>query len=134
MRTVLFIIGFVGAGLVGAVFGHVLFPADVPLPGRSEDQSRLEAQVEDLAVEVDRLRTEVREERASRPLPDAPFSQALAGTSAAPGDPAAAFPAPAAGAPVVIPDDLIEEKVRETVVEIARENQKERARQAPSSL
>jgi len=132
MRTGLFVIGFIGAGLVGAVFGHMLFPADVPLPGRSENLSHLEAQVDDLAVEVDRLRTEVREERVSRSLPDAPFSPAAAGISIDPADPSATSltaPVPA-GAPILIPDDLIEEKVRETVVEIARENQQERARQA----
>ncbi len=133
MRTVLFVIGFVGAGLVGAVFGHVLFPADAPLPGRSTDQSRLEAQVDDLAAEVDRLRTEFREERASRPIPDtqhAPAAPALFTSE----NPAVldigVIRAGGTGAPALIPDEVIEEKVRETVLEIARENQKERARQA----
>ena len=131
MRTVLFIVGFVGAGLVGAVFGQMLFPDDAPLPGRSEDQSRLEAQVDDLAAEVEVLKTAIREERDSRPLPETPFSPVpsdavtagnpVAGTAAAP---------PPADTRTLISDEVIEEKVRETVVEIAREQQRERARQA----
>lgn len=47
MRIVLVTIGFVGAGLLGAVFGQVLFSAQDVLPKRSEDYSRLTAQVED---------------------------------------------------------------------------------------
>jgi vacuolar-type H+-ATPase subunit I/STV1 len=137
MRTVLFIIGFVGAGLVGAVFGHVLFPDDAPLPGRSGDDSYLMARVDDLAAEVERLRTAVYDERASRPIANTqqtPAASALFSSE----DPAVLdvgdIVVGGTVAPTLTTDDVIEEKVRETVEEIAREQRRERARREEAKI
>ncbi len=139
MRLVLLTIGFIGAALLGAVFGQVLFPADNTLPGRSEDYSRLTAKVEDLGAEVESLRTGILEERASRPLPEADrpsaaASAAIAGVSPGSGaEPGVTIPGAGpdgAASSSLVADAVIEEKVRETVNEIAREQREERARRA----
>jgi len=125
MKIVLIALGFVGAGLIGAVAARELFPGDAPEMGAPSALASVEARIDDIEAQVARLTEEVRARRDAGIVPNAPppFSD----------DPAAAIPldaAPPSDGPAAITDDQIERKVVETVEKIARARAAEKARRA----
>ncbi|MHC4860629.1 MAG: hypothetical protein ACYTDY_11110 [Planctomycetota bacterium] len=127
MRAAVFVIGIVGAGLVGAVGGRILFPEEGSPPTSREDPSRLEARIDDLEAEVARLAEELRRERDTRALPD-PAPVSLPAPAPAPEASDDAEPVPEFT--VEVSESVIEEKVREALDERAREASAEQKRRA----
>lgn len=121
MRAAVFVIGIVGAGLVGAVAGRILLPEEGSRPTSREDPSRLEARFDDLEAEVARLAEDLRRERDTPPLP-AP--------APAPVPEAADDAEPVPVVTVEVSESVIEEKVREALDERAREVTEEQKRRA----
>jgi hypothetical protein len=143
MRSALFVLGFLGAGLVGGLVGRMLAPPPEAELSEGRDLSRLTATVEDLKAEVARLSEEQRLLAGTNPLLG---GAAVAGTRAesppAMDDAARAAmefgvpgarPADPLATSSLTPDEMIEEKVRETVVEIAREDRVRRAKAAEAA-
>jgi hypothetical protein len=125
MRTALIAIGFVAAGLIGAVAARELFPPELPPPtGPRSDLAALEARINDLSAQVDRLSEEVRSRESVVIRPDVPPAAVPDTAEALPAE-----PPPANGeAPAALTDDRIEKKVVETVEKIARARAEEKAR------
>lgn len=125
MKTAVFIFGFLGAGLVGAVASRELFPTASPTAETPPAWANVEARVDDLSGQVERLSAELRARRDAAIVPVAPPSVGAAGaptaledTTSIPGSPAA-----------TVSDEKIEKKVEETIAKITRERQIEKARQ-----
>jgi len=131
MRNLVFTIGFVGAGLVGAVGGRLLFPGEtvgVDLEAPALAESRLE----ELENRMERLAGEVRALRQERLAP-APDPLAAVSFDATPGvAPPGPVDAPASAAPVsaaAAPGE-IEEKVVEIIEAREREQRERKAKWA----
>ena len=133
MRNLVFAIGFVGAGLVGAVGGKLLFPAET-VGVDLEAPALTESRIEELENRMERLAGEVRAMRQERLAP-APDPLAAVPFDATPGAappshmdaPAAAEPAPAAS-----PGE-IEEKVVEIIEAREREQRERKAKWAAAA-
>ena len=130
MKTALFVLGFLGAGLVGAVASRELFPpAASPAADAPGDLAGLEARVDDLSDQVARLSEEVRARRDAGIVPSDPSHAAAADDpTLLPG-----LAADPAGAPPAFTDDRIEKKIEETIAKITRERQAEKAKQVELS-
>jgi hypothetical protein len=125
MKPIILTVGILGAGVVGALAGQVLFPAEAPPPAAHTGLAKLEARLDEVSREVERLGDAVRILRDAAAIPNAlPPAEALP-----PGD---VDDAGEAGA--LIPDSVLEEKVRETVEKIAADAREERARKAEASV
>lgn len=123
MKNLVFFLGFGVAGLVGAIGGRVLLPEnDSAESGRTEIE-RLDARIDDLSMEIARVRRALRESRDAaslrsepRLLPDAPEPETEE-----------SVPVDASSALVVPADAVIEEKVRKVIDERTRAAQAARA-------
>jgi len=131
VKIALLLIGFVGAGVIGAVAARELFPADAPEVGAPPGIAAIEARVNDLSAQVTRLTEEVRAQRDARILPDAPPPATVDAPAAIEGEAAAAG---VPGLPAEITDDLIEKKVVETVEKMARARAAEKARRDEAAV
>jgi hypothetical protein len=117
MRTALLGLGFLGAGLVGALAAQILFPPPEPTVDRPGDPAHLASRVADLEKNVDLLAGQVRllETRPPTVLEAAP----------APGDDGVGPSEPGEAAPAVAGGEL-EEKILDVVER--REEEERRAR------
>jgi hypothetical protein len=121
MRTVIFVIGFIGAGLAGAVGGRVLFPVEAPLTGDPGVPARVTARLDDLEAQIARLSETVNRDLAP-PLPD-PIVRVDGRV------PHAEEPAQDPDVVVLeVSEGVIEEKVREAIDERVKAQREEHER------
>jgi DNA repair exonuclease SbcCD ATPase subunit len=130
MRAPLILIGFLGAGVVGAVAGQILFTPTEPPTSTDPEVARLVKRIDDLESESARMRDEIGRLSVAAPAPAAP-GEAPALVPADVPRPEAVTPADPAPVPSgLVPEERIEEKVRETIQEIAKDQREKKERWA----
>jgi hypothetical protein len=130
-RTFVVLLGFLGAGLLGGLGARVLGPEGERPPPGPDDHARIEARLADLASRVRKIEDGVGGDHPFSRLPDVRAAEppAVAGPEAS-GSP----PPPLDPGEAMIPEARIEEKVRATVEEIAREEREARERKAAEAV